>query len=71
MQTAVSLERQINKNANVAISYLNSKGVHQFLTRNINAPLPGTYDPNDPTSGITAVWERGGKHLPVRIGRGV
>ncbi len=26
--------------------------MHQFLTRNINAPLPGTYDPNDPTSGI-------------------
>jgi hypothetical protein len=52
MQTAVSVERQINKNANIAISYLNSKGVHQFLTRNINAPLPGTYDPNDPTSGV-------------------
>ncbi len=52
MQTAVSVERQINKNANIAISYLNSKGVHEFLTRNINAPLPGTYDPNDPTSGI-------------------
>jgi hypothetical protein len=52
MQTAVSVERQINKNANIAISYLNSRGVHQFLTRNVNAPLPGTYDPNDPTSGV-------------------
>jgi hypothetical protein len=52
MQTAVSVERQISKNANIAISYLNSKGVHQYLTRNINAPLPGTYDPNDPTSGV-------------------
>ncbi len=52
MQTAVSVERQVTKNANIAISYLNSKGVHQFLTRNINAPFPGTYDPNDPTSGI-------------------
>ena len=52
MQTAVSVERQITKNANIAVSYLNSKGVHQFLTRNINAPLPGTYDPTDPTSGI-------------------
>jgi len=51
MQTAISVERQINKNANVAVSYLNSKGVHQFLTRNINAPLPGTYVPTDPTSG--------------------
>jgi len=52
MQTAVTLERQINKNANVAITYLNTQGRHQYLTRNINAPLPGTYDPNNPTSGI-------------------
>src|SRR5271169_3813888 len=52
MQTAISVERQVSKNANIAISYLNSKGVHQFLTRNINAPFPGTYDPTDPTSGI-------------------
>jgi len=52
MQTAVSIERQITKNANIAISYLNSKGVHQYLTQNVNAPLPGTYDPNDPTSGV-------------------
>ena len=52
MQTAISVERQITKNANIAISYLNSRGVHQFLTRNINAPFPGTYDPTDPTSGI-------------------
>jgi hypothetical protein len=52
MQSAVSLERQISRNANFAVSYLNSRGVHQFLTRNINAPLPGTFDPNDPTSGV-------------------
>src|SRR5208337_4041314 len=52
MQTAVSVERQLTKNANIAISYLNSRGVHQFLTRNINAPFPNTYNPNDPTSGI-------------------
>ena len=60
MQTAVSVERQINKNANIAISYLNSKGVHQFLTRNINAPLPGTYDPNDPTSGMRPLGSAAG-----------
>ena len=52
MQTAVSVERQITKNANIAVSYLNSRGLHQYLTRNINAPLPGTYDPTNPASGI-------------------
>src|SRR5208337_1699126 len=42
MQTAFSLERQVTKIANVTVSYLNSRGVHQFLSRNVNAPLPGT-----------------------------
>ncbi|HUJ72849.1 MAG TPA: hypothetical protein VLZ30_11440, partial [Verrucomicrobiae bacterium] len=60
MQTAVSLERQISKNMNIAISYLNSRGVHQFLTRNINAPYPNTYDPNDPTSGIRPFGDAAG-----------
>ena len=60
MQTAVSVERQITKNANVAISYLNTQGRHQYLTRNINAPLPGTYDPNNPASGIRPFGDAAG-----------
>ncbi len=52
IQSAISVEHQISRNANFAVSYLNSRGVHQFLTRNINAPLPGTYDPSNPASGI-------------------
>jgi hypothetical protein len=42
MQSAVSVERQVTKVANVTVSYLNSRGVHQFLSVNANAPLPGT-----------------------------
>jgi hypothetical protein len=42
LQTAFSLERQVTKIANVTVSYLNARGVRQFLTDNINAPLPGT-----------------------------
>jgi hypothetical protein len=49
MQTAVSLERQVSKSATVTVSYLNSRGFRQLLTRNINAPLPGTFDPLNPT----------------------
>jgi hypothetical protein len=41
MQGAVSVERQITKIANLTVSYLNSEGVHQFLSWNANAPLPG------------------------------
>jgi hypothetical protein len=42
MQTAFSLERQVTKIANVTVSYLNSRGVHQLLSTNSTAPLPGT-----------------------------
>lgn len=52
IQTAVSVERQLSENANVAVSYLNSRGVHMLLSRNINAPRPGTFDPSNPASGV-------------------
>jgi Carboxypeptidase regulatory-like domain len=42
MQSAVTIERQVGKMATVSVSYLNSRGVHQFLSWNANAPLPGT-----------------------------
>ena len=52
MQTAVSVERQLSKAVNMTVSYVNSQGVHQLLTDNVNAPLPGTYVVGQPTSGI-------------------
>ncbi len=38
MQSAVSLERQVTKIANVTLSYLNSRGVHELLSIVTNAP---------------------------------
>ncbi len=38
MQTAFSLERQVTKIANVTLTYLNARGVHQFLSLVTNAP---------------------------------
>jgi hypothetical protein len=67
-QVAVSLERQINKDANLAVSYLNSRGVHQYLSRNANAPLPGTYNPNDPTSGVRPFGDIGNIYQYASIG---
>ena len=46
VQSAVGLERQVAKNSTVSVTYLNSHGVHQLLTDNINAPVPGTYPSN-------------------------
>jgi hypothetical protein len=47
VQTGIGLERQVAKNATVSVTYLNTHGVHQLLSRNINAPTPGT----DPSNG--------------------
>jgi Carboxypeptidase regulatory-like domain len=52
IQSAASVERQLTKKATMAVTYLNSFGDHQFFIRNVNAPLPGTYDPASPTAGV-------------------
>jgi hypothetical protein len=44
MQGALGIEHQFGKIATVAATYINSHGVHQYLSDNINAYLPGTYD---------------------------
>ena len=36
---------QFGKIATTSVTYVNSRGVHQFLSNNVNAFLPGTYDP--------------------------
>jgi hypothetical protein len=51
MDTAVSVERQVTPNATASLTYLNSRGEHEFLTNDVNAPLSGTFIPGDPNSG--------------------
>ena len=50
MQTGVTLERQLTRIANIALTYLNSRGVHQFYTDNINPlnPASPTATPPNP-----------------------
>jgi len=49
MQTGLSLERQLTKYANLAVTYLTSRGVHQFFTENINPPICTAF-PCDPAA---------------------
>jgi Carboxypeptidase regulatory-like domain len=49
MQTGLTLERQLTKSANLSVTYLTSRGVHQFFTENINAPIC-TISPCDPAA---------------------
>ena len=44
MQAAIGMEHQFGKIATTAVTYVNSRGVHQYLSDNVNAYLPGTYD---------------------------
>ncbi len=52
MQSAFSLERQLIPGVTAAFTYTNSRGVHVLRSRDINAPLPGTYDRATPDSGV-------------------
>jgi hypothetical protein len=52
LEAAASIERQISRGITTSVTYINTHGVHQFLTNNINAPLAGTYDPMDPSSAV-------------------
>ncbi|HLG98448.1 MAG TPA: carboxypeptidase regulatory-like domain-containing protein [Bryobacteraceae bacterium] len=50
MQEAFTIERQLPYSTTLSVSYLNSHGVHEFRSQDINAPLPGTY--TGPGTGV-------------------
>jgi hypothetical protein len=52
LQSAVTVERQLPRNTTMAVTYTNSHGLHLFRSEDINAPLPGTYDPAVAGSGL-------------------
>jgi hypothetical protein len=58
IQSGITLEKQVTRNANIAFTYLNSRGIHALMTRNINAPLPPAFDPSDrPLGGDDNVYQ--------------
>ncbi len=44
-QSMISIERQLPRNTTLAVTFADSHGLHMLRSRDINAPLPGTYDP--------------------------
>jgi hypothetical protein len=62
IQSAIGLERQVSKAATASVTYINSHGVHEFLTENINAPYDFTSCPPDVTTDcgpITGIYPLG------------
>jgi hypothetical protein len=69
MQSAVSFERQLPFNTTMAVTYANSHGLHMLRSRDINAPIPGTYDPDAPGSAVYPLGRRGLVALMESSGR--
>lgn len=42
IQSSLSLERTLPRNTTLSISYINTRGLHQLRSRNLNAPAPVT-----------------------------
>ncbi len=52
LQGVFSVERQLPRNITVAASYINLRTLHVLRTRQLNAPLPGTFIPGVIDSGV-------------------
>ncbi len=49
MQAALGVEHQFGKAVTLSVTYINSRGVHQYLSDNINAYEASTYNPTTAT----------------------
>ena len=52
IQSSLSLEQQLPLRTTLTVSFINSRGLHYLRARNVNAPLPGTFEPASPSSGV-------------------
>lgn len=52
VMTALNIERQLPAKFTLFAVAFNYRGKHLLRVRNINAPLPGTYDPENPNAAI-------------------
>jgi len=63
IQSALTLERQLPAHTTLALTYTNSHGVHLLRSNDINAPLPGTYNPGVPGSAVFPLGPIGPRFL--------
>jgi hypothetical protein len=57
---AVTLERQLPRKSTFTATYLHIRGDHFPIIVNINTPLPGTYNPANPSSGVRPYGDAAG-----------
>jgi len=51
-QFTTGLERQLNKSLTATATYINTRGIKLFRSRDINAPLPSSLERPDPAIGV-------------------
>ena len=56
-QSGIGLERQVTKIATFSVTYLNTHGVHQLITRDVNAPDPTNPDNARPNPGFPDLYQ--------------
>ena len=59
VMTAVNVERQLPSKFTFFAVFFNYRGKHLLRLRNINAPLPGTYDPENPNNAVRPLGNAG------------
>jgi hypothetical protein len=55
LQFAISVERQLPSKFTVTTTFINARVLHVLRSRNVNAPLPGTFSPDEPGGGLRPV----------------
>jgi hypothetical protein len=63
LQSALTVERQLPRNTTLAVTYTNSHGLHELRSEDINAPLPGTFNPAVTNSGVFPLGRPGAVDL--------
>ena len=51
IQSAIGVERQLPRNTTASLTYTNTHAEHYLQTIPINAPFPGTFNPQQPLAG--------------------
>jgi hypothetical protein len=52
LQSALSVERQLPFKTTITVNFVSTRMLHVLRSRNINAPVPGTFVPGQPATGI-------------------
>ena len=65
MQTAIGVDRSLPRNMTLSVNFIDTRGVHQFQTVDINTPVIGTYPANPvyplgQAGGVYNLYESGG-----------